>query len=350
MKLKKPGQEKKATLKHLCILRIGELKEIIHSLPMVNILSKTIKNRSITFIMKPEYAELLQYAKGIDQIFTFQPSWNFFHTISESKRLKNSIGFQVDTLINLEATSATKLFASQLKAKDYYEFTNKAEKKINPEEHLWMNFAKCYFHPQELKDYLDFYHLDEFFPLIRIPQQIIDLLSDRLGLLSDVKTIALIPGASNPALAWPLKNWVSFFKLLEQREERKYRILLIGEEKDITLCDDLIWELPGISKLKVSNLSGKLDWLSLGAILSKCDLVVGGDTDLLHLAAAVGSKVLGLFGPSSPVLNAPFTGAAIQAADYECAKTCSPKKCSRKILNCMESLSAEEVWLAMNEV
>ena len=44
----------------------------------------------------------------------------------------------------------------------------------------------------------------------------------------------------------------------------------------------------------------------LAALLERTDLFVGGDTGPMHLAWAAGSKVLGLFGATDPVINAPY--------------------------------------------
>jgi ADP-heptose:LPS heptosyltransferase len=348
----------KKRLKHFCITIDASLEEIIFCLPTVNILAATSKNRSITLAVPPQFADLMEYAKGINQIFAFKPSWNPLKNYFQGQKLKQSIGYSPDQGINLTPKNSTKLFFASLQPQALCELKHKA----NPQEHRWLHFANSYFHFRELKDYLDSYSLEEFFPLIRIPKTLQKQISSQFNIGKDgapnSKIIALIPGNQKPSnestnckhLNWPIQNWVSFFKLLEEPDNDKYHVLLIGNEHDIKTCDDLIWELPGVSKLKISNLSGKLNYLEMGATLSLCDIVIGGDCELTHLASAVGTPTMALFTPTQTQHKAPFSGIALQATDYLCAQNCNKSQCERKVLNCMESLSPEEVWLAINEI
>jgi heptosyltransferase-2 len=55
-----------------------------------------------------------------------------------------------------------------------------------------------------------------------------------------------------------------------------------------------------------TDLSGDLDLRIIAGVLARCDLVVGGDTPLLHLAAAVGTAAVGLFGPTDGRVRGPY--------------------------------------------
>ncbi len=54
------------------------------------------------------------------------------------------------------------------------------------------------------------------------------------------------------------------------------------------------------------DLSGQLDLRVVAAVLARCDLLVGGDTPLLHIAAAVGTPAVGLFGPTDGRRRGPY--------------------------------------------
>jgi ADP-heptose:LPS heptosyltransferase len=99
-------------------------------------------------------------------------------------------------------------------------------------------------------------------------------------------------------------------------------------------------------------MAGKTTLLQLGSILRKCDLLVSGDTGPLHLATAVGTRVVGLFGSVDPARTGPVgTGhRVIQAKNVSCVP-CRKNDCSSSIyLNCMESISVEDVMNAVREM
>ena len=56
------------------------------------------------------------------------------------------------------------------------------------------------------------------------------------------------------------------------------------------------------------DLCGELDLATTGAVIARCDLLIATDTPLLHLAAAVGTASVGLFGPTEGRVRAPAGG------------------------------------------
>ncbi|MDJ0625257.1 MAG: glycosyltransferase family 9 protein [Candidatus Caenarcaniphilales bacterium] len=331
--------------RHICVLRVGAIGDVIHTLPLVNLLSQSFKERKITYAMDESLIDVMQFARGIDQIFPITLNGNIFNLLEQGKKLKKSANGRFKTFINLQPNWKSKLISKVISPELYFEYS----KSSNFDEHVWQNFAESYYDSKDLEDYA----IDQFFPLIRIPNEIVSSSAFKYELDEEKKLIGLVPGVGKhrPHRAWPIKNWLQFFKMIEERNNYKAHIVLIGGKDEIQLCDELITHLPSYSKIRLTNLCGKSDLLETAAVLKRCDIAIGGDTGPIHLASAVGTEVICMFGPTSPSRHAPFTGLGIQASDdYECAKACTPKKCARKVLNCMESLSPEEVWLAMNEV
>ena len=101
---------------------------------------------------------------------------------------------------------------------------------------------------------------------------------------------------------------------------------------------------------QVVNLTGHTTLKRLGATLRACDMAMTNDSGPMHLAAAVGTPVLGMFTCTSPYRSGPsgdkhelvFTNVRC-AASYR--KRC-PKRGSRH-LACMEELTTERAWQAM---
>jgi ADP-heptose:LPS heptosyltransferase len=89
-----------------------------------------------------------------------------------------------------------------------------------------------------------------------------------------------------------------------------------------------------------------LDLGQLAAVLSTAELVVSNSTGPLHLAAAVGSRVLGIYCPVEPCLPrrwGPYgPGHAWLMPDVPCCRKCTGSRCRH--WDCMESLTVERAY------
>jgi hypothetical protein len=70
----RPSKNKKR-LKHFCILAPNSLEDLVFCLPTVNLIANSSKNRSVTLISDPSFSSLLEYAFGVDQVFSYKSSW-----------------------------------------------------------------------------------------------------------------------------------------------------------------------------------------------------------------------------------------------------------------------------------
>jgi ADP-heptose:LPS heptosyltransferase len=157
--------------------------------------------------------------------------------------------------------------------------------------------------------------------------------------IDKIPLLAIVPGVGKlrPHRAWIEDGW---FYLLEHILSWKTHLpVLIGGSDEEELCTRLN---EGISK-KCLNLAGKLSLPQTAAILKKCELVVSGDTGPAHMAVAVGTRVIGLYGPTFPERSGPFGNAELcldQSRSCGChaQKYCQytnpklPGECMRRIM------------------
>ncbi len=158
--------------------------------------------------------------------------------------------------------------------------------------------------------------------------------------------IALNPGASHPVNRWGAGRFAALADMLV--EKLKAKIILVGGAEDV----DLVEELAKKTKTKPLSLAGKLDLLQLGAILEKCSLLVTGDTGPLHVATAVGTRVVALFGAADPARTGPVGKGhrVIQAQGVACVP-CRSRTCANSVyLECMKRISPEEVYSTIAEM
>jgi lipopolysaccharide heptosyltransferase II len=117
--------------------------------------------------------------------------------------------------------------------------------------------------------------------------------------------VAIHPGGGkNPGKFMPIKRWFPdrFADLASTlTKDHGVNVLWVGGRED----HDVVYEIEKKLSVKTYSLVGKTTFLELAAVLEKSSLFLGGDSGPLHIAAAVGTKTVGIYGPSDPKLIAP---------------------------------------------
>ena len=116
-----------------------------------------------------------------------------------------------------------------------------------------------------------------------------------------LKRIAgIAPGAAESARSrmWPKENFAG----LADKLAGEYDVVFIGSKEEAGLVE----EIKGLMKNKVINAAGKINLKQTFYLVSKCSLFISNDTGPMHIAAAMGVKTIGLFGPNLPVRWGPF--------------------------------------------
>jgi len=149
--------------------------------------------------------------------------------------------------------------------------------------------------------------------------------------------------ALNPAGGWWTKRWpLQKFAALGDRLAEAFgaRILVLwgpGEHQDARHVASRMAQrpiLPPATSLK-----------QLAALLERCDLVVSNDSGPMHIAAAVGTPTVGIFGPTVPALQGPFgRGHAVVTKKGLPCLGCNGLTCRIGSHDCMQKLSVDEVF------
>jgi heptosyltransferase III len=111
------------------------------------------------------------------------------------------------------------------------------------------------------------------------------------------------PVILHPGSGWPLKNWPApRWRQVAAELARRFqtRPIVAGAASERRLAREVAEGTPAI------DLAGQLSLGGLAAVHRRARLVVTTDSGALHLAAAMGARVVGLFGPGDPVLFAPL--------------------------------------------
>jgi heptosyltransferase-2 len=135
--------------------------------------------------------------------------------------------------------------------------------------------------------------------------------------------VGLVPGSNAAARRWPVDR---FGEVAAWLGGRGARLVVLGSAREA----DLTARVAGCSPT-VLDTGGRTDVADLAALLSLCDLVVTNDTGAMHLAGAVGTATVSLWGSSDPAevrqLGAPDTRVA--GPELPC-RPCRRNHCARR--------------------
>lgn len=158
---------------------------------------------------------------------------------------------------------------------------------------------------------------------------------ERLGLGVARRQIALLPGAEyGPAKCWPLE----YFRELSKTCLREgASVWVLGSAKDRAAGESVCQGTDARNLCGDTSLSDAID------LLSVCDTVVSNDSGLMHIAAAVGAPLLGLYGSTTPDFTPPLTAKARTVhLNVECSP-CFKRECPLGHFRCMRELTVDHV-------
>jgi heptosyltransferase-1 len=175
----------------------------------------------------------------------------------------------------------------------------------------------------------------------------------RLGLDAAADIAALIPADSDQPLAvlhpgarWATKLWprASWARLSEWFHGQGFQVAVTGSAADRELVADLVRQ----SQAPLLNLAGRTSLAQLAGILRQARLAVTTDTGAMHLAAALGTPVTALFGPTAPWRTGPFgEGHQVVRLELSCGP-CFKRQCPDP--RCLNDLTPEMVEAACEKI
>lgn len=158
-------------------------------------------------------------------------------------------------------------------------------------------------------------------------------------------------GGNSPLKEWPTGRFIELGRRLQ--EQFGSHLLVIGGPGEETLGREIEREIGS----SVTNAVGKTTLRQMAALLKACHLYVGSDSGPMHVAAAVGTPVVALFGASCPHCFGPWgDGHKIIWSALPCSpctKTEHLHRCSHCIHDrpyCMLDITVDQVQRAVNEI
>ena len=324
------------TLKRILLIKLRYLGDVVLSTPVLPLLRKRFPEAKMTFLVNPGTEVVLQGNPNLDEVWVLprKPWWQQFRFI---KRMRDA---KFDIVIDLTDGDRSAFLAwvtgapVRLGYNRDRRWRGKFYSQVLPSAYGSMHMVE--YHQQALA----FLGINESVgePEVYICSEVGQQDDEVLGDFSakDQPLVLLHPTARYVFKAWPLEH---FAAVADWLSEQGIRIALIGSQREILIGQQIM----NLTKHKPVNMMGKTRLSQLAALMRQSHLFIGNDGGPMHIAAAVGCPVLGLFGPTNPAVWGPrSTKARVIYKGLNCEE-CFYPGCSRGKESCMRQISVEEV-------
>ena len=164
------------------------------------------------------------------------------------------------------------------------------------------------------------------------------------GICDNDMVVGLNPGAAyGPAKRWPPERFAVIGDWASQRWSAK--VVLFGSPSEAVIAE----EVAKLMNAAPLNVCGKTTLGQAMALIKRCDFFVTNDSGLMHIAAALNTPLVAVFGPTDHFQTSPVSRKARMVRhDFECSP-CLKEVCPSDH-RCMLSIEAHEVWTEMEDL
>lgn len=351
----------------LLIILLGAIGDVLRAIPLAVRIKNSWPETQIHWAIEPKSFELIKDHSCIDKIIVFRRQYlvnsqkgavSFFDRLRcvgkglmyYAQFLSNLRKENYDIVLDLQrhfksgftslATgSKTRVGFSRHNAKECnFIFNNKHIQNVT-------NFSLKIHHYQKFGDLLGLPPLDPLdFRLsssMKLSPPLVDLVEncecDQLK-KKEYRFFAVIPGST-----WPSRFWIQdyYAKLILSIYERWGLFpVFVGANAEIEFVANL---LLAIGRIPYVNLVGRMSLADLKSVFSSVDFAVSSDSGPMHIAAAVGTPVVSIWGSTSPKRSAPYGSESFVIQSSMSCSPCYKSNCPGLGQICMKEITPEMV-------
>lgn len=342
-------------LRNILVIRLSSLGDVVMTIPAVNAIHDRFPDAHLSWLVEGSVGEFLATQDFISEVIVFQRT--AFSNALRKGNLPEAIRIfasslsklrqrEYDAIIDFHGIAKSTLFSMFVRAKEKVGFGKMFAKE---QSHLFydvnVNGTDKHMHKVE-RNLLMAHYLGctdpPCLPALRVSEAAQLYIDNFLSSVNEkAPFLAINPFSSKGTdfKRWPLERYGELILRIFRECGRKSVILWgPGEEKEA----HRLKEISGESAF----LACPTDISQLYALLKRSSLYIGGDTGVMHLAAAAGIKVLSLFGPTDHRINAPYGNKNIIIKEDVTCSPCKKKNCNDRI--CMSHITVEKVFGAVD--
>ncbi len=319
--------------------------DLVMATPVLSDLRRAFPEARITAMCRSPICELLREDPEIDELFCFSKATGFARR-SERKQLIEKLSkgkYDLGILLTHSFSSAWWFWQGKVANRLGYE-CNGRKLLLNrsiplPEQiqnqHLVVTY-KMLLGPLGIP-------VSKTPPRLYLSQKEIadvSILLRNLGIPEGSVLVGINPGATyGSAKCWLPER---FRQVAEQLlTDQEIYLVFFGDQATASLVGEISEGLPS----RVINLAGKTSLRELAGIISLCNVVLTNDSGPMHIADAVGTPMVALFGSTSEIVTGPYRSGTVIHKHVECSP-CYQRTCPIDF-PCMKRIEADEVYRAL---
>ncbi len=336
------------SVREILVIRTAYAGDVVMTLPMLKPLRRNFPSARISFLTCRAGAELLKNNPLVDRIFAFDPFWFFKSRIADYfvfiRKLRKE---RFDLVIEARGDIRDILLLAY---------------PLNAGARLSYGFGGGAYLLTHVAPFTGIKHRVEYH--LELARSIgcpvdgeiewgITLTPDEersaAGILEERgirrSFMAAHPGTRLPLKRWPPGKCAALYDMIMEKTGMQLAVLGSKEEKE------LVETIIGMMKNKPVNLAGALDIRQLAAVLARASILVCNDSAPMHIAAAMKTPTVAIFGPSKPEETAPYSAnSRVVKSDVPCRWTCDEQTCRNPEHNrCMREISLDDVFRAFQD-
>ncbi len=330
--------------RRIAVLRLSSLGDVILALPVTHELARAFPGARLEFWTKEEYADVMRFDPRVAHVRGLEP---------DARRIEDLVSMsaeleECDLIVDLHGSLRTRLLAFRQRAT----VLRAASFRVGRARWVRARWTR----PRPLPHALERY-ARALRPVGLTPSQAPRVTAgpaaeawadEWLGSWPGAgNLVALCPGARHATKRWPEEHWMRLHRSLRERGARLLYLSLESERRS----------LPALAACAEADPQAR--WCTeplarMAALLSRCAAAVTHDSGLMHLAAARGTRVVAVFGSTSPVLG--FTPAGEGHVVLCRNESCQPctlhgrERCPKGHFDCMRKLEPGQVAGALVQV
>ena len=281
----------------ILVVRFSAIGDILLTTPLLRVIRAQYPGARVTFLTKEQYVPLL----------SDNPNVNEVHGIVEEDGVREIAGLirsvRYSHLLDLHGNLRTLALRTIVRGpwRTYSKRRLERQVLIATKRDIYRDdtpMAERYFEAAKDLDVMPDGEPPDFY-LSEDSESTAEEKIRSLGLGNAPAMVALSPGAAHPTKCWPVEGWV---RLARRLLSTGAEVVVIGGPDDVdfakAILDALRGLLEGDTEKRVKSTAGMLSLQESGAVIKRSAAVVSGDTGVMHMATAVGTPVVALFGPT----------------------------------------------------
>ena len=275
------------------LIRTDRIGDVILTLPMIDVLKQNYPDAKIDFLVNKRVYDLISDYSNINKVHAIEKV-----TISNVKRLCVDNKYDLAVVVHPQFAIAAGLFLAGVKYRlgtayrgysFFFNIKHHQHRKYSLKHELEYNLDLLY--------ELNCRRIKEIKPVLKVENDVLGKVKSQLfGLGIDLSKdfiVVHIPSMDS-AKAWSEKNFIELISIILRDEKCDFSIILTGTKDDAPQVKSVIDKLE--NNKRVFDILD-LNLRELAAVLKMAKLFVGNSTGPIHIAAAVGTFVVGFYSP-----------------------------------------------------